>query len=78
MFEWLNNLKPGDQVTVRSYEMHGNPTEFTNVVKEITDDYILTLPNNYAPKLKQMIEPIRFFKKKFGSSNTEQLVEFTN
>ena len=74
MFEWLNNLKPCDRVIVRRYEMHGGPTEFINVVKEIMDDYILTLPDNYTPKPNQIIEPIRFFRKRFGNSNSEQLV----
>jgi len=76
MFEWLNNLKPGDQVTVRDRD-HNRLGQFperqwAEVVSEITADHIKTLPVGYVPGSKT-IEPFRLFDRRFGSSNTEEL-----
>lgn len=66
MFEWLNDLKPGDEVVTRDSSRLGcggmEPAIFgVEVVKEITGEHIKTLPVGYEPKPAPTIEPFRLF-----------------
>lgn len=74
MFEWLNNLKPGDNVVIRdsAHLITGDPAlEFTETVIEVTDDHIKTEPLNYK---RPILAVWRLFCRRFGNSNSMQLI----
>jgi hypothetical protein len=79
MFQWLDRLQAGDNVLIRDYEPGPHrrngfpPEEFVETVMEIDDEFIKTLPLGYKPGSKT-IEPIRFFQRRFGDSNSQQLI----
>ena len=80
MFEWLNNLKVGDEVIVRDSShliTAEGPTDSVEVVSEITDAHIKTLPLGYEPKPAPAIEPWRLFSRRFGSSNSVRLIQLS-
>lgn len=74
MFEW-NNLEVGDLVVIRdsSHLITCDPApEFIEVVIEVTDEHIKTEPLDY--ERPPILAAFRLFDRRFGSSNSVQLV----
>ncbi len=78
MFDWLNKLQVGDKVVVRDSShliTDKGPTDSTEVVTEVTDDHIKTAPLEMAHNPPPRIDVWSLFERRFGSSNTLQLVQ---